>query len=156
MLLLLFLVPSLYSKKWESAYDIDMGTKHSPKIKETPKNTETPMDVETPKSTKRKPEEEADVSNGQVLRYMKNMKLELSTDIKDMKSSMSTMTIQIEDLKADFRAQIDTKFSELNVEIDCVKQKINDTNLKVINNTKLAEQNQKFINIMQQEKLRWF
>ncbi|KAL7045884.1 hypothetical protein ACKWTF_002385 [Chironomus riparius] len=114
---------------------------------------EIPMHVETPRLAKRKPEEEADVSNAQVLSYMKNMSQELSTDIKDMKSSMSTMTTQIEDLKADFLAQIDSKFSELNVEIDCVKQKITDTDLKIITNAKLAEQNQKFINVMQQEKL---
>jgi len=107
----------------------------------------------TDQSKKRKPEEELERSNNDLFTYLENMSMELSNELKTVKGSMSSVQTEIQDMKNDFLTQLNTKFNQINVEMENMNEKISNMNDNVNKNTTLAEQNQRFINAMQQENL---
>lgn len=134
-----------------SMHAIKMPIEHSPK--------ENLLDISlTPtsrndQSKKRKPEEELERSNNDIFTYMENMSRELSKELKTVKNSMSSVKTEIQDMKNDFLLQLNTKFDQVNAEMENINGKIANMNENVTKNTSLAEQNQRFINVMQQENL---
>lgn len=125
-----------------------MPTSHSPKEKLLDISL-TPT-ARTDQSKKRKPDEELERSNNDLFTYMENMSMRLSNELT---SSMSTVQSEIHDMKNDFLTQLNTKFNQINVEMESINEKISNMDEHVTKNTTLAEQNQKFINAIQQENL---
>lgn len=142
-----------------------MTIKHSPKGILLPQGSQVSQYTQdnqyqqgTPTSSnsqinKRKPEEEIERSNDEVMNYMKNMNATISNDIKGVKNEVASITSQINDLKADLISQLNHKYNELNGEISSMKRKLEVTDSKTDKNNKIALQNQKLINVMQQEKM---